>query len=252
VSDSPWDQLRDLRREIAERRADNFLISRPEAHRPQLLELLPRATAQILQDLFVLSELGFKRNGFFVEFGACDGLCGSNTFLLESEFAWNGILAEPARVWHEELRAQRRALISTQCVWSHSGQTLTFNQADWAGLSTIASFNAADRWATQRLNGLRYDVETVSLNDLLAGAGAPDTMDYLSIDTEGSELRILQAFDFSRYRFSIITCEHNFTPAREAIAGLLARQGYVRKNQGLSQFDDWYIHQDALIATPGR
>ena len=246
MNDNPWDQLRDPRREITELRKGNLLLSRPESHRRHLLELLPKAKSQILQDLFVLSQLEFKRNGFFVEFGACDGLSLSNTFLLESEFEWDGILAEPARVWHESLRTHRRALISTKCVWSHSGETLLFNQAAAAGLSTIASFSQADRWATERLNGLEYGVETLSLNDLLASAGAPDRMDYLSIDTEGSELRILETFDFSRYRFSVITCEHNFTPARGAIAELLTRHGYVRKHETLSQFDDWYIHQDVM------
>jgi FkbM family methyltransferase len=246
VNTSPWDQLKDPRREITELREGNFLLSRPESHRGHLLELLPKAKSQILQDLFVLSQLEFKRNGFFVEFGACDGLCASNTFLLESDFGWDGILAEPAQVWHDSLRTHRRALVSTKCVWSHSGETLLFNQTDWAGLSTIASFSHADRWATERLNGFQYGVETISLNDLLSGAGAPDSMDYLSIDTEGSELRILEAFDFSRYRFSVITCEHNFTPAREAIAALLTRYGYVRQHEALSQFDDWYIHQDLM------
>ena len=243
---NPWDELKDPRREITELRDDNLLLSRPESHRRHLQELLPKAKSQLLQDLFVVSQLDFKRNGFFVEFGACDGLDLSNTFLLEDEFAWKGILAEPARVWHESLRTQRRALISTKCVWSHSGETLMFNQTDWAGLSTIASFSQTDRWAPERANGLQYEVETICLNDLLASAGAPDRMDYLSIDTEGSELRILEAFDFSRYRFSVITCEHNFTPAREAIAGLLTRQGYVRQHENLSQFDDWYVHQDLL------
>ena len=246
MNDNPWDQLRDPRREIAELREGNLLMARPESHRRHLLDLLPKAKSQILQDLFVLSQLEFKRNGFFVEFGACDGLSLSNTFLLENEFAWDGILAEPARVWHESLHTHRRALISTKCVWSHSGETLMFNQTDVAGLSTIASFSRGDRWAAERLNGFQYDVETISLNDLLASAGAPDRMDYLSIDTEGSELRILETFDFSRYRFSVITCEHNFTPARKAIAELLTRRGYVRKHENLSQFDDWYIHQDVL------
>ena len=246
MSDNPWDELRDPRRAITELRDDNLLLSRPESHRRHLLELLPKAKSQILQDLFVLSQLEFKRNGFFVEFGACDGLSLSNTFLLENEFEWDGILAEPARVWHESLRTHRRALISTKCVWSHSGETLMFNQTDVAGLSTIASFSQADRWAAERLNGFQYDVETISLNDLLASAGAPDRMDYLSIDTEGSELRIFQTFDFSRYRFSVITCEHNFTPARQAIAELLTRHGYVRQHENLSQFDDWYIHQDVM------
>lgn len=246
MNGNPWDQLRDPRRDIAESRDDSFLVSRPETHRSRLLELLPKAKSQILQDLFVLSQLEFKRHGFFVEFGACDGLDLSNTFLLESEFEWDGILAEPARIWHESLRTRRRAHFSTKCVWSHSGETLRFNQTDVAGLSTIASFSEGDIWAAERLNGCEYEVETISLNDLLASAGAPDRMDYLSIDTEGSELRILEAFDFSRYRFAVITCEHNFTPAREPIAELLARHGYVRTHQNLSQFDDWYIHRDVM------
>jgi FkbM family methyltransferase len=246
VSGDPWEQLRDLRREIEELRQDNFLSSRPQSHRAQLLDLLPKSKSQILQDLFVLSQLDFKRDGFFVEFGACDGLSLSNTLLLESEFGWGGILAEPAQVWHESLRTHRRAFISTKCVWAHSGETLTFTEADVAGLSTIASFSEGDRWAEERLNGRQYAVETISLNDLLASAGAPDEMDYLSIDTEGSELEILERFDFARYRFSVITCEHNFTPARAGIAALLTRHGYVRRHESLSQFDDWYIHQDVL------
>jgi len=239
-----WEQLRDLRREIAELRDDSFLLSLPEAHRSCLLELLPKSSSQVLQDLFVLSQLGFKRNGFFVEFGACDGLSVSNTLLLENEFGWNGALAEPARVWHEGLRTHRRALISTKCVWSRSRETLIFNQTDVAGLSTIASFSQTDRWAVERLNGDRYAVETISLDDLLDSSSAPARMDYLSIDTEGSELPILEAFDFSKYRFSIITCEHNFTPARAAIHSLLTRQGYVRRHEELSQFDDWYVDRD--------
>jgi hypothetical protein len=35
-------------------------------------------------------------------------------------------------------------------------------------------------------------------------------IEYLSIDTEGSELEILEAFDFKCFSISVITCEHNF------------------------------------------
>ena len=49
--------------------------------------------SQLKQDIFVLLETGFKRNGFFVEFGATNGIDLSNTYLLEKRFGWNGILA---------------------------------------------------------------------------------------------------------------------------------------------------------------
>jgi FkbM family methyltransferase len=205
---------------------------------------LARSKSQNRQDLFVLSELNFKRDGFFVEFGAAGGVEDSNTYLLEEAFGWRGILAEPARTFHERLRASRRAQISTKCVWSESGKQLTFNEAPWAYLSTVESFSASDSWAAQRKSGRTYDVATISLADLLAEFAAPAEIDYLSIDTEGSELEILESFDFTKYRISVITCEHNFTPDREKIRVLLERHGYVRKREQLSRYDDWYVHRD--------
>lgn len=71
--------------------------------------------------------------------------------------------------------------------------------------------------------------------------GAPDEIDYLSIDTEGSELETLQAIDCGKYSFRIITCEHNFMPQRALIHELLMRHGYVRVEQSLSDFDDWFV-----------
>lgn len=202
---------------------------------------LPRAKGQLLQDLFVLNETKEKRNGFFVEFGSTNGVDFSNTYLLEKEFGWTGILAEPARCWHRSLRRNRKARIDTRCVWSRSGETVQFNETDTAGLSTIDSFSGSDMHARDRERGQKYSVKTVSLNDLLRENNAPQTIDYLSIDTEGSEFDILQAFNFSAYDVRIITCEHNYTPMREKIHALLAAKGYQRKYENVSQYDDWYV-----------
>ncbi|MFM5930996.1 MAG: FkbM family methyltransferase, partial [Novosphingobium sp.] len=89
-----------------------------------------------------------------------------------------------------------------------------------------------------------YTVKTVAFNELLERHQAPALMDYLSIDTEGSELEILSSLDFSRFRFRVITCEHNFTPNREKIHELLVRHGYERRLETVSQFDDWYVLKD--------
>lgn len=43
----------------------------------------------------------------------------------------------------------------------------------------------------------------------------PKIIDYLSIDTEGSEFDILSNFNFKEFKFRIITCEHNFGPNRK-------------------------------------
>ena len=57
-----------------------LLIKTPSEHTPDLIRYLPQSTAQSRQDLFVLSQLNFKRAGFFVEFGATNGIDHSNTY----------------------------------------------------------------------------------------------------------------------------------------------------------------------------
>lgn len=47
--------------------------------------------SQACQDLFVLSCLDGKDNGFFLELGCNQPIIYSNTYLLESKFNWNGI-----------------------------------------------------------------------------------------------------------------------------------------------------------------
>ena len=98
-----------------------------------------------------------------------------------------------------------------------------------------------DEHSPLRENGKRYHVETISLNELLDSHKAPLTIDYLSIDTEGSEFDILKKLNFSKYRFKVITCEHNYSPNREKIYDLLKGNGYERKFKDFSKFDDWYI-----------
>jgi FkbM family methyltransferase len=198
--------------------------------------------SQIGQDVFVLHSLNWKKGGYFLEFGATNGVDLSNTYLLEKDFGWKGILAEPAKVWHEDLRANRTASIDFDCVWSKSGELLNFTVAPEAEYSTISSFTQKDAHASSRRKGENYSVNTISLNDLLSRHGAPSKIDYLSIDTEGSELEILEAFNFDQYAISVITCEHNFSSQRVKIYKLLISKGFIRVYEGFSRWDDWYIH----------
>jgi FkbM family methyltransferase len=205
-----------------------------------------RSRSQLPQDLFVTYFLKEKQNGFFVEFGATDGVLRSNTLLLEQEYGWKGILAEPARTWHEALRKNRTAAIDTRCVWSKSGKQLPFHEADTAELSTIKSFVESDGQSQWRAAGKTYPVETVSLEDLLKSHNAPKRIDYLSIDTEGSEFSILERFRFHRHDIKIITVEHNFRFNRNAIQKLLSDSDFIRVFEQISNFDDWYIHRSLL------
>jgi FkbM family methyltransferase len=197
--------------------------------------------AQLFQDLFALKELDEKRGGYFVEFGATDGVTISNTFVLEKIYGWTGILAEPARCWHDALRANRSCHIDDRCVWSETGKQIEFKQTDNAEYSTIAAFADNDYHAVTRKQGTKYKVKTVSLGDLLREYRAPHVIDYLSVDTEGSELTILRNFAFEDYRARVITVEHNHSDQRGRIHELLTSKGYRRVFAELSNFDGWYL-----------
>jgi FkbM family methyltransferase len=226
-------------------RSSNYTFANPQQLEimgmADVLENGTKSNAQLAQDLFVVDQLKGKREGFFVEFGATDGHHLSNTLLLEKEYGWKGILAEPAKVWQEQLTQNRHCTIDQRCVWSVSGETIIFHETAEAELSTADRFLDAD-WHLQKRGERRsYPVQTVSLNDLLDEHNAPEEIDYLSVDTEGSEYDILSAFNFSKYRVNIITVEHNYTAQREDLFKLLTGNGYKRIFESLSQFDDWYV-----------
>jgi FkbM family methyltransferase len=155
--------------------------------------------SQLFQDIFVQWILDEQRYGYFVEFGATNGIRLSNTFHLERDLHWKGILAEPAKVWHEDLRKSRHCHhIDTRCVWTCDREILHFNEHNDPELSTIELISPNDMHVASRQAGQQYEVETVTLLSLLTQYNAPTAIDYLSIDTEGSEFDILRVFDFSK------------------------------------------------------
>lgn len=207
--------------------------------------------AQIFQDAFALYALGDKREGFFCDFGATNGVTLSNSYALEHHFGWRGICAEPARGWHEAFRRNRpNTILETRCVWSQTGRQMTFMEAQSGELSTLDGFNRLDGHARHRRGARSYEVDTISLTDMLNAHQAPLDFDFLSMDTEGSELAILQTFDLKCYCPKVITIEHNYTPNRHGIFDLLTGHGYRRVLPEISLFDDWYLAPGITLPEP--
>lgn len=205
-----------------------------------VMSMMRRSKAQLFQDLWALWEAGERRGGYFVEFGAGDGVRLSNTYLLETEMQWTGVLAEPNPGFATRLK-RRACHVSTRCVFSRSGEKVPFLAARQGMMSRMADVAPDGHEASARQDASVIEVETISLNDLLTEAGAPRRIDFLSADTEGSELEILSAFDFDRWDVRAIAVEHNKTEARKRIYELLTGHGYRRKWREFSRFDDWYV-----------
>jgi len=206
-----------------------------------LFKNIRNSNSQIFQDLMIIATVSNSdslKKFYFVEFGATDGISISNTYLFESVFGANGIVAEPAKIWHDSLRANRQCSISHQCVWEKSGEILEFVEASNPDLSGLT--NQQDK-GREMAGSVKYNVDTVSLNDLLRKFAAPNRIEFLSIDTEGSEYRILKSLNFNEFKFEVIVCEHNYGENRERIRQLLESNGYTRRHKLFSYFDDWYF-----------
>lgn len=196
--------------------------------------------SQLGQDLWVLERTGYKRNGFFVEFGAGDGVFLSNTYLLEKEFGWQGICAEPNPKFLDQLRRNRNCIVTDACIAAETGKRVDFVMAgEFGGMLQHA---AGDSHGEKRLAykdlGRVIQVTTVSLDDFLRNNNAPCEIDYLSIDTEGSEFEILSTFPFHKWRIHLLTVEHNYMENRGEIRALLESHGYGSIEV---QWDDWYF-----------
>lgn len=207
-----------------------------------LAALSRQSVSQLGQDLWVLEKTGYKRGGFFVEFGATDGVLLNNSYLLEREFGWRGICAEPNPKFFQQLQKNRTCISSDACIAGETGVEVEFIFADAYG--GMAKHAGADMHAEKRTAyataGKTARLQTISLNDFLKRYDAPCDIDYLSIDTEGSELEILSSFPFDKWNISLITVEHNFTSQRIAIRELLLRHGFVCTER---EWDDWYARE---------
>lgn len=203
--------------------------------------------SQIGQDKWVHSIVGDKRDGYFIELGACDGLYLSNTLFFERNLNWNGICIEPNDNYIKELYANRKCNISNELVYSCEGEKVNFALSEAAsGImdENIGPFTRKDQSVLKT---------TTTLGNILDKFKAPNIIDYLSLDVEGQEYNILSTFPFDKYKFRCITVEHNaphIGPKQQMLIRELLEKNNYRfvkgnddvNNWGHGPIDDFYIN----------
>jgi FkbM family methyltransferase len=188
--------------------------------------------AQYRQDEYV-NEHFFKnkREGVFVDIGASDGVLINNTYFFEKELGWTGICVEPRPDKFVELRKNRDCICINGCIADAEGQQpflfLKGYTGDLSGLAVHYDQQHIDRIS----NELNYyggehqmmHVQCYRLDTILQDYGISH-IDYLSIDTEGSELAILKSVNFKDITIDVIDVENNYNGS--LIADFLQEQGY--------------------------
>jgi FkbM family methyltransferase len=208
------------------------------------------------QDLFVVEALDGLRGGFFLDSGASDGVSGSNSLLLESQFGWRGICVEPNTDSFARLVRARSCACVNCCLYDRPGEVSFFEAAGVLGGIVDEYDPGLLRYARSLVDQqLGADPGPVTkqartVRSILREHGAPRVIDYWSLDTEGSELAILTSFPWEEYAVRVLTVEHNLTPVRERIRRLLEARGYQRVR--VLGIDDGYLLRSSTSVSGWR
>lgn len=208
-----------------------------------MIESIKYSSQEVTQnDKWVVHTLNFKTNGYFVEAGSMDGIFISNTYSLEKCLGWTGICVEPVSWMYSNLLNNRSCICENCCLYKESGK-IEFVHGKKDGLGGIKkSIRHPHECNSENVE----NIICFTLEDLLIKHNSPKIIDYLSLDTEGSEQEILSVFPFSKYSFRCITVED--TAENYGISSLI-QNGYVKVSNPFNLQNTWehyYIRPDLI------
>lgn len=192
------------------------------------------ALSQAGQDQWVFGEaFNERKKGFFLDIGAHDGITISNTYILEKRYKWSGLCIEANPVTFDALSRNRSATCVNACLDNKEGEVEFALGGVLGGIVSVDLDNTGSQ-----TNHAVIRVKTALLINILREHAAPPIIDYLSIDVEGAEERILDSFDFEQYQFNCITIER----PSEHLRSIFAKQGYVLVKE-IHGLDCFYVHR---------
>jgi hypothetical protein len=213
--------------------------------------------AQFGEDRVLWQIFRGRTTGYFIEVGAYDGVSLSNTFFLE-QLGWCGLLVEPILPLCEKAARSRprSRVIQAACGKRGSRGTARFTVAQNVPVLSFlrADQEHVDRCKREGAKLVEIEVPLLTLDDIVlnerktpgrfGGPWVPNTgwrIDLVSIDTEGSELDVLDGFSLERFRPRILVIE-NDRPAGAAIEPYLGARGYRKFHR--QEINDFYVRAE--------
>ena len=178
-----------------------------------------KSYSQIAQDKFVINILKQKRDGFFLEIGSNDPIIINNTYILEKDYNWKGIMIEYDPKYLESYKKDR------------SNSIHVINDATKIDYKSLFEKNNVPLV----IDYLQIDLEVSNRSTL-------DTLEKLDDEI------------LDKYKFSVITFEHdrycNSNETREQSRNIFKKYGYEMVFEDISNgkkaFEDWYIHPSCV------
>jgi hypothetical protein len=202
--------------------------------------------SQVQQDKLVMKLLKNPKDGYFIDLAANDATNLSNTYQLEKQLDWNGICIEPNPIYWTSL-SHRKCNIAAAVVGKTRMEEVRFRM--YADLKKRAPSGGIEGFIDPKIPRSKEksaDVYTVPFLEILEKFDAPHVIEYLSLDVEGSEFLVMEAFPFDKYTFMVMTIER----PRQNLVDLLIQNDYVylAANNAEGEETSW-VHksfQDAI------
>ena len=181
------------------------------------------------QDLLAYTYFKGKKEGFFIDIGAYDGITISNTLLFE-KLGWKGICVEADPDRFKSLKNNRKCDCYNLAIHSKTGEKLEFITSNCDVLNVLKEQSSDKHIERMKIDGNQKELKTIEVNSItfddLMSKNYPDIrhIDFLSIDIEGGELIVLETIDFNKYSFGLITVENNFEEG--VLVNFMKERGY--------------------------
>lgn len=200
--------------------------------------------AQNFEDVMLERVFKEQARGFYIDVGAWDDVICSVTKHFYDK-GWHGINLEPVSTYHEKYQKSRQRDINLNLALLDKPGTVTLHEILDTGLSTFDPHHAAEHKA-KGLKVREYEVGISTLETICAQYVQDQPIDFLKVDTEGTEFRVLKGGDWQRFRPRIVIIEA--TLPNSAVTSytdwepFILEQGYLFAYfDGLNRF---YIRQE--------
>lgn len=171
--------------------------------------------------------------GTCVEVGAYNGIYLSNTYYFEKK-GWTSLCIEPIKSAYNEC-VQHRKLSYNCCIAENDSndKPFTIYHLPHNNLCAISSLEPDNRLIDSHSHLIQNTtteyVKVRSLTSLLDELNYPKNIDFISIDTENTELDVLKGIDFNKYNIKILVVENNYN--EPFCEDYLKQYGYKKINR---------------------
>jgi FkbM family methyltransferase len=154
-------------------------------------------------DLYLLNLFKDQKDGFFIEAGAHNGIDQNNTFLLETNLKWKGLLVEPNPHTFIQCAKNRSCIVENYALVAFD-----FLGEEVNGDFFQTSFEGSMMGGCAHVHHKNDKVKAIQISKLL-DKHQVKKIDFFSIDVEGYEIEVLNGLDFQRHRPSYILYENH-------------------------------------------